>query len=232
MGLIYSVSPTATLKALYGQAFRAPNPFERFYNPEQANQPELNPETIKTYELVYEQYFGHRYRVGASAYYYDVNELITQTQTELGGQYFANLEEVHATGIELEAEAKFDSGVRVAVSYALQKAEDEVGGVELSSSPRHLAKANLTVPLHAQVLASLELQYNGESRTIRAARADDFLMTNLTLLSEKLLRGLEVSLGIYNVLDERYAYPGSADNIQDVIEQNGRSVQGKLTYRF
>jgi outer membrane receptor for ferrienterochelin and colicins len=232
MGLIYSASPTATVKALFGQAYRAPNPFERFYNPEQANQPELNPETIKTYELVYEQYFGHRYRVGASAYYYDVNQLITQTQTELGGQYFANLDEVHALGIELEAEGKFDSGMRVAVSYALQKAKDEVGGVELSSSPRHLAKAQLTVPLHAQLLASLELQYNGSSRTIRAARADDFMVANLTLLTEKLLRGLEVSIGVYNVLDERYAYPGSADNIQDVIEQNGRSVQGKLTYRF
>ena len=231
-GLIYSVSPTATVKALFGCAFRAPNPFERFYNPEQANQPELNPETIKTYELVCEQYFGHRYRVGASAYYYDVNQLITQTQTGLGDQYFANLDEVHATGIELEAEGKFDSGVRVSLSYALQKAKDEVGGTELSSSPRHLAKANLTVPLHVQVLASLELQYNGESRTIRAARADDFLVANLTLLSEKLLRGLEVAVGIYNVLDERYGYPGSADNIQDVIEQNGRSVQGKLTYRF
>ena len=108
MGLIYSPSPTATLKALYGQAFRAPNPFERFYNPEQVNQPELNPETIKTYELVYEQYFGHRYRVGAAAYYYDVNELITQTQTELGDQYFANLDEVRANGIELEAEGRFD----------------------------------------------------------------------------------------------------------------------------
>ncbi len=232
MGLIYNVSPTATLKTLYGQAFRAPNPFERFYNPEQANQPELNPEKIKTYELVYEQYFGHRYRVGAAVYWYDVKELITQTQNELGDQYFANLAHVHAKGVELEAEGRFDSGVRVAVSYALQEATDEVGRVELSSSPRHLAKAHLTVPLHAQFLASLELQYNGESRTIRAASADDFLLANVTLLGEKLLRGLDVSIGVYNVLDERYAYPGSADNIQDVIEQNGRSVQGKLTYRF
>jgi len=232
MGLIYSASPTATLKALYGQAFRAPNAFERFYNPEQAHQPELNPETIKTYELVYEQYLGHRYRVGASAYYYDVNELITQTQTELGDQYFANLDEVRALGIELEAEGRFDSGVRLAVSYALQRAKDDVNGLELSSSPRHLAKAHLTVPLHAQLLASLELQYNGASRTIRMARADDFLLANLTLLSQKLLPGLEAAVGIYNVLDERYGYPGSADNVQDIIEQNGRSVQGKLTYRF
>jgi iron complex outermembrane receptor protein len=192
MGLIYNPSPTATLKALYGQAFRAPNPFERFYNTEQANQPELKPEKIKTYELVYEQYFGHRYRLGASLYHYDVEQLITQTQTELGDQYFANLDK----------------------------------------SPHHLAKAQFTAPLHAQVLASLELQYNGSSRTIRAARSDDFLVANFTLLSQKLLRGLEVSLSVYNLLDERHAYPGSGDNVQDVIEQNGRSVQGKVTYRF
>lgn len=232
MGLIYSPSPTATLKVLYGQAFRAPNAFERFYNPEQANQPELNPETIKTYELVYEQYFGHRYRAGAAVYYYDVSELITQTQTGLGDLYFANLDDVRAAGIELEAEGKFDSGARLTVSYALQKAKDEASGLELSSSPRHLAKAHLTVPLQADLLASLELQYNGASRTIRAARSDDFLVANLTLLSQKLVRGLEISAGVYNVFDERYGYPGSADNVQDVIEQNGRTVQGKLTYRF
>ncbi len=153
MGLIYSPSPTATLKALYGQAFRAPNPFERFYNPEQVNQPELNPETIKTYELVYEQYFGHRYRVGASAYYYDVNELITQTQTELGDLYFGNLDEVRATGIELEAEGRFDSGVRLSASYTLQKAKDDVSGLELSSSPRHLAKLHVSIPTYREVLA-------------------------------------------------------------------------------
>jgi hypothetical protein len=88
------------------------------------------------------------------------------------------------------------------------------------------------VPLYAQLLASLELQYNGASRTIRAARADDFLVANLTLLSQRLLPGLEASVGIFNVFDERYGYPGSADNVQDVIEQNGRSVRGKITYRF
>ena len=232
MGLIYSPSPTATVKALYGQAFRAPNPFERFYNTEQVNQPELSPETIKTYELVYEQYFGHRYRVGASAYYYDVNELITQTQTELGDTYFANLDEVRATGIELEAEGRFDSGVRLSASYTLQKSEDQVSGLELSSSPRHLAKLHFSVPTYRELLASLELQYNGASRTIRGARADDFLVANLTLLSEKLVRGLDLSVGVYNLFDTRHGYPGSGDNIQDVIEQNGRTLHGKLTYRF
>ena len=195
MGLIYSPSPTATLKALYGQAYRAPNPFERFYNPEQVNQPELNPETIKTYELVYERYFGHRYRVGAAAYYYDVNELITQTQTEVGDLYFANLDEVRANGIELEAEGRFDSGVRLSASYTLQKAKDDVSGLELSSSPRHLGKLHVSVPTYREVLASVQLQYNGASRTIRGARGNNFLTANLTLLSQNVVRGLELSAG-------------------------------------
>ncbi len=232
MGLIYSPSQTATLKALYGQAFRAPNAFERFYNPEQVNQPALNPETIKTYELVYEQYLGHRYRVGIAAYYYDVDELITQTQTALGDQYFANLDEVRANGIELEAEGRFDSGARLAVSYTLQKARDDVSGLQLSSSPHHLAKLHLSVPTYREVLASLEVQYNGSRRTIRAGRADGFVTANLTLLGERLVRGLDLSLGLYNLFDARYVYPGSGDNVQDVIEQNGRTLQGKLTYRF
>jgi hypothetical protein len=46
------------------------------------------------------------------------------------------------------------------------------------------------------------------------------------------LPGLEVSVGVLNLLDAHYGYPGSADNAQDIIEQNGRSVQGKITYRF
>jgi hypothetical protein len=76
------------------------------------------------------------------------------------------------------------------------------------------------------------LQYTGSSRTLQGARAEDFLVANLTLLSEELLPGLETSAAVYNLLDERFGYPGSADNVQDVIEQNGRSVQGKITIRF
>ena len=232
LGLIYNASPTATFKALYGQAFRAPNPFEHYYNPEQHNRPELQPEQIRTYELAYEQYLGRRYRVGIVAYYYNVDELITQAATDAGAQYFANLADVRAAGIELEAEGRFESGVQVGGSYTLQRARDEDGGYDLSSSPHHLGKLYLTTPLYRNLAGSLELQYNASSRTIRAGRSDDFLLANLTLLTHQPMRGLDASLGIHNLLDTRYGYPGSADHIQDVIEQDGRSVVGKLTYKF
>lgn len=234
LGLIYNPSQTGTLKLLYGQAFRAPNAFERYYyDREQRNRPALDPEVIKTYELGYEQYVGSRHRYSVSTYYYDVSKLISQSITDAGDQYFANLDSVRAAGLELEAESKFDSGALIRASYALQRAEDAGSGAELSSSPRHLGKLNVSVPLlRGGVLASVELQYHGKSRTVYGGTAGDFLLTNLTLISEKLLSGLEVSAGIHNLFDTRYGYPGAADHLQSVIEQNGRTIEGKITYKF
>jgi outer membrane receptor for ferrienterochelin and colicins len=233
VGLIYNPSPTGTIKVLYGQAFRAPNAFERYYNPEQRNRPDLDPERIRTYELGYEQYVGRRHRFSVSTYYYDVSKLISQGITDSADQYFANLDSVRAAGVELEAESKFDSGALIRASYALQRAEDANGGAELSSSPRHLGKLNVSLPLmQGRMLTSLELQYHGKSRTVYGGTADDFLLTNFTIISEQLLRGLELSAGIHNLFDTRYGYPGAADHLQPVIEQNGRTIEGKVTYRF
>ena len=56
MALIYQPFEKTTLKALYGQAFRAPNVYELYYRDgglsEKAN-PKLKPEKIQTYELLW-----------------------------------------------------------------------------------------------------------------------------------------------------------------------------------
>src|SRR5688572_29384630 len=63
LALIYNPTETSAVKLLYGEAFRAPNPYERYYNVAQADAPALQPETIRTYELVYERYFASNYRL-------------------------------------------------------------------------------------------------------------------------------------------------------------------------
>ena len=57
--LIYQPFDMTTIKLLYGTAFRAPSPFELYYNDgnvTQKSNPNLQPENIETYELVLEQY--------------------------------------------------------------------------------------------------------------------------------------------------------------------------------
>ena len=233
LGLIYSPWTTTSFKALYGQAYRAPNPYERFYNPAQSTRDELQPERIRTYELVLEQYVGQNYRLSLSGYRYEVDDLITQTTTPAGELLFDNLEQAVAHGVEFEAEGKFESGFLVRASYALQRAEDAETGLELTSSPRHLAKLNLISPLYRDKLfAGLEMQYHSVVRTLAGSQTDDFLIANFTLLAQRLMDGLELSASVYNLLDTQYAYPGAEDHLQDVLVQDGRSFRVKLTYRF
>jgi outer membrane receptor for ferrienterochelin and colicins len=237
IGLIYNPWKGGTFKLLYGQAFRAPNAFERFYYPAQATLPELKPETIRTYELDYEQYLGSSYRLSVSAYYEDIRDLISQINvtneaaafSELA---FSNIDRAKAVGGELELEARYASGFVAHASYALQRTTDEKGS-ELGNSPRHLAKLNLICPVYSDKLyADLELQYESAVKTLSGNQADGFAVANFTLFSQKLVKGLEMSASVYNLFDTHYSYPGAAEHSQDVIPQDGRSFQVKVTYRF
>ena len=74
------------MKFLYGDAFRAPNAFESYYQALGyiANL-KLEPETIRTAEFVAEQYVGDHYRFSGSIFQ---NEIIYLTQIAIGAIIF------------------------------------------------------------------------------------------------------------------------------------------------
>jgi iron complex outermembrane receptor protein len=219
--LVYSPWIETTFKLIYGQAYRAPNTYELF-------NAGLEPETIRTYEAVYEQELPARLRFSAAGYHYRIKDLISEN-----AGVFQNLGRVRATGLELELEGKYARGLTFRTSYALQRTEDDTTGSELSNSPRHLFKGNLIVPLYEdKIFAGLELQYT--SRVITQARqyTDGYVLANFTLFSRELAPGLELSASVYNLFDAHYAHPVSTAHTQDTIEQPGRSFRVKLTYKF
>lgn len=231
--LIYHPAPRTTLKALYGQAFRAPNQYEQYYGSAAARQSPLRPERIRTFEVVLEHYFTGDYRFGISAYKYKVNDLIAVVILPDGDFTFANTDRSSAKGVELEFEGRYGHGVHVRTSYALQHARDETTGNELTSSPRHLAKLNVIIPLYKDRLTTgLELQYNSSVRTLAGGTADDFLIGNITFTAFQPAKGITLSLSLYNVMNTRYGYPGSGDHLQDVLIQEGRTGRAKLSWRF
>jgi iron complex outermembrane receptor protein len=232
LGLIYSPREKTTLKALYGQAFRAPSAYERFYYEAPPGTPALEPETIRTSELVLEQYLGKRDRIGVSLYHYDVGGLITQQADADDNIYFVNLTRVTADGVELEAERKYESGAVVRASYALQRTEDSDTGRGLTGSPRHLAKLNWGLPLGSLARSGLELQYHGRMTTLAGEHTAGFLITNLNLSSEKLPFGLQASASLYNLFDTQYGYAGAEDHLQDVLSQDGRTFYVVLSRKF
>jgi iron complex outermembrane receptor protein len=90
----------------------------------------------------------------------------------------------------------------------------------------------VSIPIRGDKLfAGFAFKYHGSVRTLRGNRADDFSTANLTF-TRRGSSGFELSGTISNLFDATYAYPGGEDHLQDVIEQDGRAVNGKLSYRF
>jgi outer membrane receptor for ferrienterochelin and colicins len=229
--LIYNPWKTATLKGIYGTAFRVPN-FLELSDPRFQN---IQPEEITSYELVYEQEIGRHLRSSVSGFYNQMQDLIV-----LQSGNYTNLNAT-TTGTELALEGNWDNGIRSRVSYSLQKTEDDSGG-DLRDSPEQLVKLNASVPVYKQkVFAGLEFQYISSRRTYFTSPAGDnvpgadaagFSLINFTIFSHDLIKNLEFSGSIYNLLDTNYGDPSSRFHQQAVIGQDGRSFRLKLTYRF
>jgi len=237
LALIYTPAERTTIKFLYGDAFRAPNAYELYYNDgnmiQKAN-PALKPEKIKTYELVLEGYFKNQIHLTVSGFFCTINNLIAlQSDPADNLLVFNNVENVEARGTEFEIERKWMSGMESRLSYTFQETKDLQTGDILTNSPRHLAKFNILIPIKKEtVFAGIEMQYTGDRKTLDGNQADGFFITNVTLLSRNLLRNLEASASVYNLFDKTYYDPGSAEHLQDIIEQDGRSFRLKVSYRF
>ena len=236
IALIYNLERT-TFKALYGTAFRGANAYERFYvgTGFKAN-PNLDPETIATYELVVEHSITDYVRATASGYLYTLDDLVSQeTDPADGLLVFRNREKIQAEGIEMQVELdeRGPLGVFGRLGWAIQRARDRDTGRRLTNSPTHIVNLNLVLPLMPdKTFASLEAVYLSKRRTLARDETSDHLVANLTLLIKEVTQSLDVSATLRNLLDKRYSDPGSGEQVQDQIEQDGRSFWLLLKYRF
>ena len=231
VALIYSPFEQSTFKALYGTAFRSPN-FLELSDPRFQN---IKPEEIASYELVYEQGIGQHLRSSLSGFYNRMDHLIIFSSGN-----FANID-ADTKGAEAALEGNWAGGLRGRASYTLQRTENRSSGADFSDSPEHLFKANLSAPLLKEKLfASLEYQYTSSRHTVFTSGTDTvpgrdaaaFGVFNFTLFSHNLVKNLEFSASVYNLLDESYADPSTRFHLQDQLPRDGRSFRLKLTYRF
>ena len=236
LGLIYTPVKGSTFKALYGTAFRAPN-FAELSDP---RFPNIKPEKITGYELVYEQAIGTHLRSSLSGFYNKMDRLIAFDS----GSY-TNFD-AETKGVELAFEGFWPGGIRGRTSYSYQDTRNNSVRWRVPDSPHHLVKFNLNVPLvQERLFAGVEFQFTSNRRslhnttdasfqplTVQGQNAASYGLLNLTLFSQNLIKNLEFSASVYNVLNRKYDDPSSRFHTQDIIEQNGRTFRLKLTYRF
>jgi iron complex outermembrane receptor protein len=229
LALIVSPDTATTVKLLYGRAFRAPNEYEEHYYAATAS---LKAETIETLEAAVERSLGTNVRFAGSVYRSAIRQLITLDALADGTLFFRNTDKLDSVGAELALELRHRRGLAGRFSYSVQRTRNE-SGAPSTNSPRHMLKANLSMPLAGQRLwASADAQYMSNRITPTGTDSGGFALANLNLLARRLPGGFEATIGLYNLFGARYADPASDEHVQAVIPQDGRNFRVQLARRF
>ncbi len=235
VALIATPFDTTTVKVLYGRAFRAPNPYELYYD-ESLLSAALGPERISTREIVAEQRIGARVQVTASLFQNHVRDLITQrsgSEDTLDGLYYQNLEGVTATGTELEVQTELPGHLRTRMAYAHGSTRDTATRLSVSNSPGQVATVVLDAPLaRSGIIAAFNGHYIGARRTVHDAQVPAAFVADVTLSRFPLRRGIGLSASLHNLFNASYGDPGSVEHRQQIIVQDGRTIRVRATWHY
>jgi iron complex outermembrane receptor protein len=232
VALIYKPAEKTAIKALWGTAFRAPNAYELYFSSYLfIPNPNLEPETIRTGELVVERYFSDRYRVMANVSTNHVDGLISQVVTADGLLQFFNLDSANTRAVAAEFEGKWGSGIATRVSYSYHHARNLVTDTPLVNSASQLATLNVMVPfMRRQAFAGMDVHAVGRVQTLNGTFTERFVVSNLTLTVRPLRSRVNLTASVYNLFDNAYGYPGGDEHRQNIIQQDGRTFRVGLTY--
>jgi outer membrane receptor for ferrienterochelin and colicins len=242
VALIYTPWETTTFKLLYGTAFRAPNQNE-LYNDIPGSvvaNDKLKPEKLDTLEFIIEHYFTRQLRAEFNVFHTNIKDNITLTAISGGLAQNQNNRDVESIGFETQIENTWGDGFQGRLSYSWQNTTDKSTGERLTNSPEHMIKLNLIAPLWKDwVFVGFETQFMSSRKTPpkdangnQGGRVGDFVISNLTVYTQNWVKGLELSAGAYNLFDQRYFDPASADHKQNAIQQDGLTFRVKASLDF
>jgi iron complex outermembrane receptor protein len=232
-GLTWEFFKDYDLKLLYGHAFRAPS-FMELYNLGMGN-PDLDPETIDTYQVSLGAEFSTALNARLTWYRNDENNGIS-IMIEPGSDFlhYKNFGRMRSEGLELEMRYDFGRGTYLAMNYTYQLYKKRV----MWPVPRIQGNIMLNMRLsrHLNLYGACHFE-DGFRRSEGDARDDmsGYGIINTTLIYKPLLKGyegLELRGSVYNLFDKDYTSPTGAGELPEDTPRPGRSFLFEIKYKF
>ena len=238
--LVWTPTLRATIKALYGAAFRPPAFVEEtagvglLVN----GNPDLEAERIDTYELAAEYDFDGPLKIAVNGYFLETEDMIAITQSAVTGvATFENTPGVRGNGAEVTLVAATQGPFRFEANYAYQITEDQIADAEAGFTPNHLGFAELRYAPTPAFDAALSANFVGDrGRAPGDFRSDVDGYTSVNVSARyrpQWAAGGEVFATVSNAFDDDIRYP-SADPLllPGDLPGPGVSVTAGLRYRF
>jgi len=235
--LTWAFMKDASLKLLYGEAFRAPNFVEMFTTNQPAIQgnEDLDPETIRTYEIGLSYRFNKYVTSGINYFNNDIKDLIVRRTLESNQNTsrYENSGDANIQGVEMETKVDIAKGNYVFMNYTFQDPKDDDGD-DLPFVARH--KGNLGVNVHYWKYINTNMSTFVSGR--RSREEDDtrndlsaYALLNLSVIGKEFFKTVEVYGTVYNLLDKDYSDPGPV-SIPEDLPRPGRTFFVGLSYQF
>ena len=236
-GLTWAFMKDASLKLLYGEAFRAPNFVEMFTTNQPAIQgnDDLDTETIRTYEVGIRYRFNKYITSGINYFNNDIKDLIVRRTLEsnLNTSRYENFGDAHIQGVEMEAKVDMAKGNYVFMNYTFQDPKDDDGD-DLPFVARHKGNLGVNVNYWKYINSNLSTFISGK----RFREEDDtrgdlpaYALLNLSVIGKEFFKTMEIQGTVYNLLDKDYSDPGPI-SIPEDLPRPGRTFFVGLSYQF
>ncbi|MHB8808610.1 MAG: TonB-dependent receptor plug domain-containing protein [Desulfobulbaceae bacterium] len=238
--LVWEARYDLTAKIMYGRAFRAPTFAEQYFqnNPITIGNPDIDPETINTYELALDYQPTNRLRTIASLFTYDIDGLIEYVPDPLPvpTRTAQNYKNQKGQGFELEAQWQATDTFTLKGNVAYQRSKDEDTDEIVPEAPELQFYANghwLFLPDW-----SLDGQYfwiGGRHRDADDVRPDidDYDLVNLTLRRKNIFENWEGAVSIRNLFDSDVREPSPVPGvIPNDYPMESRMVWAELRLHF
>ncbi len=234
-GLVYELAEGKYLKFLYGEAYRAPNSYEQICSMPgiYLGNPNLVPETIKTYDLGLDLIFNKKYSLKSNLFFLSTYDTISLALDPQGNIIFSNEEGQEVYGLELDFKAEMTPKVSLFVNASYNQGELKESNDDIPFLVRYTANAGMNWKMVDSFAVNMNAQYVGEREDNDTDyTADDYTLFNLqTVYSVK--ESMKIRLIARNLFDKEYYYPEFGRQVVgDVCNGPGQSFYAKIEYTY
>ncbi len=229
-------------------------------NPSTNGNPDIDPEIIKTVELLVGYNFQENIKTSITYFYTKIDDLIQKV-----GGAFDNHGEIESTGIEIDIKFIKDINKYLYFNLTYQDVKnttnttitDQNSGTSYTQEdfnvgriPSIIANIGLNYNIVEYMITNVSLNYTGKRERSGEKRFDENgnlvdvdprdKVAARTLLNASLtfrdvtpsLKGLELQLSGHNLLDNKYKDPDPSGAIENDVPRAGVYFMGKLSYLF
>ncbi len=243
--VIYNPVESSTIKGIVSRGFRAPSVYELTYNDggfTQESAPDLDPESILTFEVEYTQNLMLGWDAVLDLY---VNKIESRVEAvgeglETDPVQFQNSDaDLWTAGLGLELRRNFFKGWMLAGQYSLQQTrEGDLSDVfssedEIPNSPAHLASLKVVVPLIGQSLnMANRIRYESPRLDREANKTEHVILWDLVFTGSATVVPVSYAFRIENLLDWRHSHPVGDEFLDLTLQQQRRTFILDLSVQF